>query len=552
MTDRMRRTRSRAGAAEPLAPAAAGDSLAGLIAGIRHRPAAALWLCAVALASSVQPLVLGFYLDDWSLIVKDAGLLEPFSADLWRSIVAQDPTRPVSVVFRWLTGSVFRDVAAFWHVALLAVNALIVWQIGGLLRTLSFGQAAVTRFRALSLAALWAALPWAAPIRFWPTLLNVLCFLALFLWMLKRLLRRWREGSGEILVPFAVYLAVCLGYEAFYLQFIPVVLLGIAEIRCCAVARGAVLRSAAALATAQALAGGWYLLTGKITVAQKPVVQDWAGLLERNLKAGLPEMAASFGPLRWPAVAAFLLLAVMAAVLWQRTAAAGRTAREKAEYCAWVAGAAAAGALLSVFVFSLGGRPLVGTGVEARGLLFVSFWSALAAAFLLAAALEQAAGQASLWWRRLIAAGTATAAVCLLGGFMLRMRDWHEAALLQRRILLSLPIAEMKNMEPGAAVLCIWPIDIQGAPVFSALWDINSAIQVWYPALADRKFYIYSRWGGVLRWDGRNFHYEYTPAIESPVRLLYLWRPLHGEFLKLDQPIEVRPDQSWSYAKQER
>jgi len=103
-------------------------------------------------------------------------------------------------------------------------------------------------------------------------------------------------------------------------------------------------------------------------------------------------------------------------------------------------------------------------------------------------------------------------------------------------------------MEPGAAVLCIWPIDIQGAPVFSSLWDINSAIQAWYPALADKKFYIYSRWGGALRWDGTKLHYDYAPPVELPVPLLYLWRPLHGEFLKLDQPIEVRPDQSWSYA----
>jgi len=527
----------------PAAPAS--DAPAAFTGGIRRRRAAALWLCAVAAVSSLQPLLLGFYLDDWSLIVKDAGLLEPFSAGLWRSIVALDPSRPVSIVFRWLAGSVFRDVAAFWHAALLAVSAWIVWQAGGMLRTLRIGEAAMSRTQALALAAIWAALPWAAPIRFWPTLLNVLCFLALFLWLLTHLLRRWREGRGGFLVPFAAYLAVCLGYEAFYLQFVPVLLLGIAEIRCCAVPRGAVFRSAAALVVAQALAGGWYVLTGKLALSQKPVLQDWAGMLEYNLKAALPQMAASFGPLKWVAVASFLLLLALSALLWGRSVAVGRIAREKAEYCAWVVGAAAAGALLSVLVFSLGGRPLFGTGVEARGLLFVSFWSALAAAVLLAVALRQAAGQTNLWWRRLIVAGTAVAATCLLAGFMLRLRDWHQAALLQRRILLSLPVAEMKKTEPGASVLCIWPIDIQGAPVFGSPWDISSAIRVWYPALADRTFHIYSHWGGVLRWDGMKLRYSSAPPIERPVPLLYLWRPLHGEFLKIDQSIEVRPDQSW-------
>ncbi len=130
----------------------------------------------------------------------------------------------------------------------------------------------------------------------------------------------------------------------------------------------------------------------------------------------------------------------------------------------------------------------------------------------------------------------------------MQLRNWHEAARLQAQLLSLVPAGAVANTEPGAKILCIYPHEIAGAPVFSAPWDLNAAIRVTHPALSGRHFLAYNPWAGPLRWDGKKLWSEYFPQSALSARILYLWRPLHGEFLRLERPIIVQHDFQWKYA----
>ncbi len=502
------------------------------------------WLACLACLAAIQPFFLGFYLDDWPLMGHDAAIYSPFSWDLLRAIYFVDPSRPVSTVFRWITGSLFRDLPAFWHIALVAANACIVFLTAALIRSLLSGYA-VPRLAAVSLSAAWTALPWTSGVRYWPTILNLHVFLAVFLWLLLHLLRGWRSGKGPWLTPFLSYLLVCLGYEALYGQFIVAAFLGMAEVRLRAVPRRAVLRSVAALAAAQACALAWNYYARRGLGAFRSVYQEWPRLLVQNLKQMVPQMFASFGEIRWLAMAGFVvLMAGAAAVLYRRFRSTPVPAFYLEGY-AFVALSLISGALVSIVVFSMGGRPLVGFGVEARGMSVLSLWALVAFVLLLSGALQSSRGGPG----RVLVVGIWLSGIALLTGQISQFRDWFLAARLQAWLLARTPVAEIRKTERGAEILCVFPPDIRHAPVFAADWDLNPALRATYPALSGKHFIPFSRWAGPIRWDGSKVYFEADPAASIPATAVYLWRPLHGEFVKLGRPAVVRTDFEWQYTE---
>ena len=196
------------------------------------------------------------------------------------------------------------------------------------------------------------------------------------------------------------------------------------------------------------------------------------------------------------------------------------------------------GALLSVFAFSLGGRPVTGVGVDARSFLVFNFWLVLAAMLAIAFCWARATRRQSKW---LIAAASTTA-LALLVGHLQRAFDWSDAWHVQQQILAEAPIDEMKKMEPQAAVLLVKPFDLNGVPTFSSTWDINAAMPFAHPAVAGHEFIIYNHWLGPLSWnDG---HLAYASLALSPVANLYVWRPLEHEFWKASGPLTINQDLS--------
>ena len=58
-------------------------------------------------------------------------------------------------------------------------------------------------------------------------------------------------------------------------------------------------------------------------------------------------------------------------------------------------------------------------------------------------------------------------------GQVLRASDWVTAWNLQKKILAEAPISDLKRTEPDAQIVILNPLDVNGAPIFAATWDIN-------------------------------------------------------------------------------
>jgi hypothetical protein len=507
------------------------------------RPVVVVWLTAICALGLLQPVLLGFYLDDWSLIVKDAGRSDPFSMQLWRSAVGLDPTRPVANFLRWFLPSLLRDVRAVWHLALVMANFIISCQLAILARLLLASAASIPMRSLVPLAAAWMTLPWSSGFRYWPIFLHLHLYFIVLLWLAISLLRAWRVGRSPMLVPFLAYLAICLGYEALYMQFLVVGIIGLAEVRYRGVAKRIVARSISALLLAQACALAWNFLARKLFPSGRSIYPDWLPLLLRNLKLAVPEMIGSFGPARWIAAPAFaILIAGVALAIWHRIRSRSIGRAELPSVAIHLL-AFAAGAFLSAVVFSFGARSFSGFGVEGRGLSVISLWATAGMVLIVGLALSHAAGFPG----HLLKTGLWLSAFSLLAGQLMHLRNWHEAARLQALILSRVPVAEMLAAEPSARIVCVFPGEVGGAPVFSATWDLNSAIHVSYPALSRIEFLRYNPWAGALRWDGKQIWHEYFPEEKQSAEALYLWRPFYGEFRKLERPFIMHSDMQWQY-----
>ncbi len=340
----------------------------------------------------LQPLLLGFYLDDWVLMGQIYGAVWTVRAELWSSILRHDPTVRSPVVFRWLTCSLFRDVPAFWHATLVAANAVIVFQLTALARLLMPANTAAPVTLALPVAAAWMTLPWTSGIRFWPTMLNVHVYFIVFLALTSHLVRRWRSGQGPVLAPFAAYLAVCLGYEALYMQFLVPAAIAVVELRRRSVNRRAVTRSLVALVAAQACAVLWNQFARSALASPRQIHPEWLALFWSNLRLTVPEMVGSFGPARWIAVPAFLIVILGVAAAFRQGLKKRSMAWADLVGVLIVLLGLASGSAISAAVFSMGGRSFSWFGVEARGLAVISLWVAAGMAFLVGLARAHAAG----------------------------------------------------------------------------------------------------------------------------------------------------------------
>jgi hypothetical protein len=82
---------------------------------------------------------------------------------------------------------------------------------------------------------------------------------------------------------------------------------------------------------------------------------------------------------------------------------------------------------------------------------------------------------------------------------------------------------------------------VNGAPVFTAPWDLNSAMPWKYPVLQGRTFVVYNPYAGALEWDGSRLVYGQAHPI-AETRDVYLWLPAQHGFTRATRPFRIRPD----------
>jgi len=499
-----------------------------------------IWVILVALCIGAQPFLLGFYSDDWVDCATASRVGPPFSAALFRFVSQINPSRIGYFPLRYLFSSLFQDRTYLWQGAMLLGNCLVALTVILLIARLTDGAVTKNKTVAIWAGLAWLVIPWNDALLFWPTMLpNVLTLAALGL-LVAWLVHGWAQRRHHAFAAGLIYLWMCLGYEAFYFQWIPIALIGLALWRTGRARLREVVLSATGLFVAQLCAVLWYMIAPRLGAGgpaglEHPIVSNWPLIFFGDLLTIIPSMVRSFGALAPP----FAIVAVLLTVIW------AVMAYQNAVMRASLAPAAAclAGGLLSILAFALGGRGIQATGGATRTLQVFNFWLVAAVGVLITALVERTSGA-----RR-------TAALVVLGclgvalavGHLQRLADWTAAWKLQNEILAGAPLDALQKTPAHSTILLIDRPSVNGARIFDSVWDLNAAMPWKYSSLAGRVFFAYNPENGVLRWDTGlhgdtgKLRYETGEPYETPSEHLYVWRPAERSFAEARRPFRVVP-----------
>lgn len=320
------------------------------------------------LPCAARPFLLGFYLDDWSVLVPLANVAAPFGLQRLEAAFQADLTRPAEAPIRFLLSSLLGADPFFGQLGMLLLNVAVAASTGWLAGAWA-GAASRRQWQtAVTASAVWFLWPWSLSARGWPILAPMLVFLILLAWM-GVLLLSWLEARTQRWWPFAAIQAcLALGYESTYLQFLAFGFGAMTLIRSGRTTAPRVWKAMALLAAAQATGFAYRLFLATTGRTRRALYPEWAGQLWKNLAGMGREMASATGEL-WLVLAAAVLLAacVLAAAVvregWRRCLRIG----------GWTAFACLFGGLASVAVYSAGGRTLTGLGIESRSFTVLSF-----------------------------------------------------------------------------------------------------------------------------------------------------------------------------------
>lgn len=493
------------------------------------------WLLVVFCCVIWQPFGLGFYMDDWVGLVDGARHGGAFSAERLRFMVSADASRPAAGSVRFIFSSLLADRPMAWQAALLALNICIAAGLARLIRSLSGEEGGSTDAVSYAVGACWLVLPWSAGFRFWPILLPAHVLLIGFVLLVAWIVKSWGAGRGPVVVPGLGYLVCCLGYEAFYFQFLTVAALGLAVAATGRTRWKNVVRTALAMAVAQGLAAAWWRMAQDVASVHRGISPNWSIVLSKNVKNLVPEMLAAFDEAGKPfAICVIVLIGLLAVSVWSSL----RASRKAAVLTVIVAAACGLGMFVSVLAFSLGERRIMGIGVETRSLTVVSFWLVCAAGVCAVHLRRHTRGV----WRKLLAAAGIGAGLCLAVAEVGRGQDWTRGWDLQQKYLAEAPVEQIAKTEADALVLTVAPTNFQGAPVFVG-YDLSQAMPITHPAVGRRQFLAFNPWLGPLAWDGTQLAHPGV-VLEARAKTLYVWVPEWRVFFKAAKPFRVNQDRS--------
>lgn len=493
------------------------------------------WALAVFSVVAVQPFLLGFYVDDWPISATAAHAGAPFSKALLQFVYSVDPSRPGIVLLRYLLSSLLGDHIFLWHCSLMIANGVTALILMELIRLIG-GSAIRSRAIAIWTGLCWLLIPWNAAAQFWAVLLPQIVALIGFGLLSILLIRGWCARKHNAIWAGAVYLCICLSYEAFYFQWVTLALIGLVLVRIGRARLRDVLASTAALVVAQLCAAVWYLRFQPPGSPMRPIVPDWPRMVFGDLLTTLPSMFRSAGQFRTPlAIFALILAAVWGVHCY--TLLRSSELRAAAQQMIMLAGCLLVGGVSSILAFALGGRGIAPTGVGTRILLLLNFWFIVGAGICTMTTFAHASRRARVGIQCILVALGST----LVIAHLLRLSEWATAWRLEKKILAEAPLEDLRRTQTEADILYINPLSVNGAPLFTAFWDLGSAMTWKYPLLRGRVFVVYDPHDGIMTWDGEQLAYRgQRPFLAAAA--LYVWMPAGRKFWRAHEPFRVRQD----------
>ena len=410
-----------------------------------------VWLLFLAGSVVWYPLKLGFYYDDWPGVVEPAvkhGSAFSLTRLFWAFDL--DPTRPTAVPIRYFLSSLLGGGPVAWQAAMLVAGAGTAVLLSLVMFAIIGDPSRPQKTAIWFAASCWLVFPWCVGSRFWPAVLPVYCLLLAFCYVAYVLIRNWDANKSSVVLPALLYLFVCVGYELFYLQFVPIIMIGLVLVAFDRASLRNVLMGGAGLVLAQAGAVLWYFVRARFILGDnifhyqtRSLPKAWIKLTLANERNVIPQMLFSMSEVQWPFVACVVAALALSGAALVRTARLRPGRIEHAFHLSLVF-CCVVGAVLSIVVSSMSGRGLYGLGVETRMFLTFSFWLVLAMGIYGAFVFQHVDGVT----RRVFATLSLGLGFCLIAGTFLRAKDWAGAWRVQQKILANIP-AEMASVPAG-------------------------------------------------------------------------------------------------------
>jgi hypothetical protein len=466
---------------------------------------------------------MGFFHDDWNLFrVND--LIPAAGRTAYYLTAYRD--RPVNGITVWAMNEAGGNRP--WLLTLMA-SALVAVAAISLYLFLSRVTELVSRDRLAAAVgtAAWIAVPWGLGYSLWPIGATTLVAMAAFLSSSILMVEFMAKGGGGRLALAAGLLAISFAtYQAWYLGFVPVVLLalvlGPSD-------RGFRMRGAVAFAVGLAVQVAAVLHA--LSTTPKSTSTDVA-LILRNASSGIvTAVAAPFGKL-WFVPVGILVVLALEWVRGRRGVANGprRTARNALLACG-------VGVIGGTLPYSVAHYPLAGIGVFSRTTLGVSLWTAvmLSMAVMGTRAWTIDARHRFVGWSGLLVAVLAIASA-------VQMTAWAGSWRRQGEILAGVPYAVIARLPRDAVVLLDEPVSIRGVEVFAAPWDVSSAVYAQPPMRGiapEARIMISPIYpDGRMSWDGHEL--VVRPGWTVKAAQLWRYRP-GGELVRIEAPGRIAP-----------
>jgi len=491
--------------------------------GTRH---IALAIPVIVFVSLFAPriFVMGWYHDDWSLIVEPRYIGSVDYFDYVRTLYADRPLDGVPMALvHWL----WDGRAATLNLVTSAFVAASGWSLYGYLRQLTSLAGDHTCIWPAMATAAWFAMPWAlgyqlfATIALW--LFSMVAFLiAAICWTGFMV----HGGRHRLVFGSLAMLAAFLGYQAWYLGFF-----GIVGVALALAPPHDLLWRRARIVLLAGFAVQILAVTEALVTTQKTVGVN-VFLTAANILVHLPRAFGSpFGPY-W--IVPLGLFAVMGAIAIRQTRF---LPRETALRLALAFAASGAAMMIATLPFSAAGYAVTGLGVFSRTTMSVNLWCAVSLAVL-----GMNAGAATpARWRMAAAFAMLIAAFATASAF--RMGDWAASWRRQQEIVAAFPVSALEQMPADSVVAMDEPRSIGGVEVFAASWDISSAVysrpdaRTLFPQ-GKRPIIIPIYESAPMIWDGKET-LTVLPGWIIPARALYLYTPATGTLIRQSQAVTL-------------
>lgn len=501
---------------------------------------------------SLRPWVLGFYHDDWSMLVESTNYGSPFSFTRLSWFMTSFTSRPLSGFLYYLFTSVLGKSAFAWQTALALTVLFVALALRGLVISLTrFLEIKVQWFADVAVS-FWLVFPWAMGATAWPTSSAPLFSVLFFAWGTAQFFNRLDKSKLPGITTYLLFFASFLTLEAFYGQYL--VLIGLAlltrwrrhfpwRLVTLPLAILTVIQVAFVLwnrlsprflpGFTKVFYGQWWQLTFSSWRRLPHLLFKSANEVELPLKLGVGVLGVLFG---------ISLVRVRIGLK--------KSTRKQIAFILGALLLSGTGVLLAILVYGLAGYGIETIGLFSRTTMSLNVWLLLIIALLLG--LAEKLVSASL--KKAFGLTLFGLFLCLALATVIRTQDWAEGWQLQKQILAQAPVAQISQTDPQAAVIFAGPYVHKGIHIFVATWDISAAMNNTYPQLrfkagaekwrGGRLFTVQRDW--VTSWDGQMLTQGVAPAGEPtlwslPASQAWLWRYSPHEFTKLSAPYVLGP-----------